>query len=93
MFVSYVVDGILSSCYASFTHSWAELLFAPLKAFPSLLDDEVSQHQDGEREVVMIVELLGRMLGLRLDDKTDWGRSFLEAASDISNIALSKLEL
>jgi len=88
-----LVDGILTSCYASYTHSWAELLFAPVKAVPSLLDDAISQHEDGERDVVTIIELLGRMLGLRLDDTMEKDWSLFDTISDITDIALSKLEL
>ena len=62
-----LVDGILTSCYASYDHSWAEIAFAPVKAFPYLLDDESSQHEDGLRSVVKLIKILGRWIGAKLE--------------------------
>ena len=38
-----LVDGLLASCYASFSHDLVDLALAPVKMFPRmLLDDEES---------------------------------------------------
>ena len=40
-----------------------------------------------------IIKVLGRMLGLRLDDTVEKDWSLFDTISDITDIALSKLEL
>merc|ERR1712236_81435 len=62
-----LVDGILTSCYASYDHFWSEIAFAPVKAFPYLLDDENSQYEDGVRSVVKLIKILGRWIGAKLE--------------------------
>ena len=61
-----LVDGFLASCYASFPHRPAQIVFAPVKMFPrQLLDDESSQHVDGVRRVVKAIKTIGELAGLR----------------------------
>ena len=61
-----LVDGFLASCYASFPHRPAQIVFAPVKMFPrQLLDDESSQHVDGVRGVVKAIKTIGELAGLR----------------------------
>ena len=61
-----LVNGLLVSCYASFPHHQSQLVFALVKAFPRLLlDGEVSQHEDGVRQVVTLVKKIGETAGLR----------------------------
>ena len=61
-----LVDGFLTSSYASYPHEPSQLAFAPVKMFPSLLlDDTNSQHEDGVRKVVKILKELGNRIGLR----------------------------
>jgi len=60
-----LVDGILCSCYASFDHNLSDIAFAPIKAFPFLLEDTKSQHKDGVRFVVKKLKQLGTLLGFR----------------------------
>ena len=55
-----LVDGLLASSYASFSHRVSEMAYAPIKMFPRLLlDDEASQHQDGCRQVVKLLKKVG----------------------------------
>ena len=50
-----LVDGLLASSYASFSHHASDMALAPIKMFPRLLlDDQQSQHQDGCRNVVKL---------------------------------------
>ena len=61
-----LVDGLLASSYASFSHHVSDLAFAPVKVFPRLLlDDEQSQHQDGCRGVVKLMKKMGTAAGFR----------------------------
>ena len=61
-----LVDGLLASCYASFSHTQSDLALAPVKMFPRmLLDDEESVKVDGCREVVKLQKKVGTALGLR----------------------------
>ena len=61
-----LVDGLLASCYASFSHDVSDLALAPVKMFPGmLLDDEESVKVDGCREVVKLQKKLGTAIGLR----------------------------
>ena len=61
-----LVDGLLASCYASFSHDLVDLAYAPVKMFPRmLLDDEESVKVDGCREVVILQKKLGTAMGLR----------------------------
>ena len=65
-----LVDGFLASCYASYPHLASQVAFTPVKMLPSLLlDDEVSQHQDGVRGVVRMIKELGNMVGVRRKGK------------------------
>ena len=46
--------------------NFSQVAFAPVKQFSrQLLDDEVSQHKDGVREVVKMIKKIGESLGLR----------------------------
>ena len=59
-----LVDGLLASSYASFSHHVSDLALAPVKVFPRLLlDDEQSQHQDGCRGVVKLMKKMGTAAG------------------------------
>ena len=61
-----LVDGLLASCYASFSHALSDMALAPVKMFPRmLLDDEESVKVDGCREVVKLQKKVGTALGLR----------------------------
>ena len=61
-----LVDGLLASCYASFSHDLVDLAYAPVKMFPRiLLDDEESVKIDGCREVVKLAKNMGTAMGLR----------------------------
>ena len=61
-----LVDDLLASSYASFSHPTSDLILAPVKSFPRLLlDDEQSQHQDGCRNVVKLMKKMATAVGLR----------------------------
>ena len=61
-----LVDGLLASSYASFSHPTSDMILAPVKSFPRLLlDDEQSQHQDGCRNVVKLMKKMATAVGLR----------------------------
>ena len=61
-----LVDGLLASCYASFSHDLVDLALAPVKMFPRmLLDDEESVKVDGCREVVKLTKKVVTAMGLR----------------------------
>ena len=61
-----LVDGLLSSCYASFSHAVSDLALAPVKMFPRmLLDDQESVEIDGCREVVKLTKKVATTMGLR----------------------------
>ena len=61
-----LVDGLLASCYASFSHALSDLALAPVKMFPRmLLDDQESLKVDGLREVVKLQKKVGTAMGLR----------------------------
>ena len=54
--VSLLVNGFLVSSFASFPHHFSQQVFTVVKAFPKLLlDNELSQHDDGERQVVTMM--------------------------------------
>jgi len=58
-----ILVDILASCYSDFTlQSVADFAFLPMKMFPGLLDDEVSQHEDGLRWYPRLLTQLGIML-------------------------------
>ena len=61
-----IVNGILCSCYASFDHYLSHTALAPIRMFPSLLDDTLSQHKEGIRPVVKWLKQLGTFLGMRM---------------------------
>ena len=61
-----LVDGLLASCYASFSHDLVDLAYAPVKMFPRmLLDDEESLKVDGKRRVVTFLDNVATPMGLR----------------------------
>ena len=61
-----LVDGLLASCYASFSHDLVDLALAPVKMFPRmLLDDQESLMVDGKREVVKLMKKMGTAIGLQ----------------------------
>ena len=61
-----LVDGLLASCYASFSHDLVDLALAPVKMFPRmLLDDEESVKVDGCRWVVKFLKDAGTPMGFR----------------------------
>ena len=61
-----IVDGLLASCYASFSHDVSDLALAPVKMFPRmLLDDQESVKVDGCREVVKLTKKVVTAMGLR----------------------------
>ena len=61
-----LVDDLLASCYASFSHAVSDLALAPVKMFPRmLLDDEESVKVDGCREVVRLTKKVVTAMGLR----------------------------
>ena len=73
-----LVDGFLTSSYASYPHEPSQLAFAPVKMFSSLLlDDTNSQHEDGVRKVVKILKELGNRIGLRRKVQVEEERSLL----------------
>ena len=61
---SLLVNRFLVSSFASFPHHLSQRVFAFLETF-IVLDDEASQHDDGERQVVTVFKRIGEMLGLR----------------------------
>ena len=79
LIIFYAVDNILVSCYASYDHFWSEIAFAPVKAFPYLLEDKSSQHLNGVRQVVKLIKFLGRLIGVRvketIEDTSSWSHS------------------
>ena len=61
-----LVDGLLASCYASFSHALSDMALAPVKMFPRmLLDDQESLKVDGLREVVRLTKKVVTAMGLR----------------------------
>merc|ERR1712108_9862 len=69
---TFLANGFLASCYASFPHRPALIAFAPVKMFSrQLLDDESSQHKDGVRRVVKAIKTIGEMVGLRRNVKNE----------------------
>ena len=61
-----LVDGLLASCYASFSHDLVDLAYAPVKMFPRMvLDDEESVKVDGCRRVVKFLKNVAEPMGLR----------------------------
>ena len=61
-----LVDGLLASCYASFSHDLVDLAYAPVKMFPRiLLDDKESVKVDGCRRVVEFLKNVATPMGLR----------------------------
>ena len=61
-----LVDGLLASCYASFSHDLVDLAYAPVKMFPRmLLDDQESVKVDGCRRVVKFLKNVATPMGLR----------------------------
>ena len=67
-----LVDGLLASCYASFSHDLVDLAYAPVKMFPRmLLDDQESLKVDGLREVVRLTKKVVTAMGLRQRNQGD----------------------
>jgi len=64
-----LVDNIFCSCYASYDHYLSQMVFAPVKAFPYMLEDKESQHDDGVRTVVKWIKQFGNVLGARMKMK------------------------
>jgi len=64
-----LVDNIFCSCYASYDHYLSQMVFAPVKAFPYILEDKESQHDDGVRTVVKWIKQFGNVLGARMKMK------------------------
>merc|ERR1719153_944730 len=61
-----LVDGFLMSCYASYPHNVSDVAFAPIKAMSmTLLDNQESQHKDGERKVVSFMKSMVHLFGIR----------------------------
>jgi len=61
-----LVDGYLTSCYASYPHQLADFAMSPIKAMPkTLLDDETSQHEDGVRTAIRFIKMIGNQIGVR----------------------------
>lgn len=64
-----LVDGYLTSCYASYPHQVADMAMTPIKMMPRiLLDDDESQHKDGVRNVIKLIKGVGRLIGARRKD-------------------------
>ena len=61
---SLLVNGFLASSFASFPHHLCQQVSAFLRIF-TVLDDEASQYEDGERRVVTASIKLLEMFGLR----------------------------
>ena len=61
---SLLVDGFLASSFASFPHHLCQQVSAFLRMF-LVLDDEASQHEDGERQIVTVAKKILEMFGLR----------------------------
>ena len=61
---SLVANRFLVSSFASFPHHLSQRVSAFLETF-IVLDDESSEHYDGERQVVTVFKRIGEMLGLR----------------------------
>ena len=60
-------------------YDFFQVAYAPVKMFPGLLlDSEVSQHDDGVREVVKMIKKLGESLGLRRKVKNDHAKCIKE---------------
>ena len=61
-----LVDGLLASSYASFSHHASDMALAPIKMFPRLLlDDQQSQYQDGCRQVIKLMKKMATAAGFR----------------------------
>ena len=83
-----LVDGLLSSCYASFSHTVSDLALAPVKMFPRmLLDDQESLMADGKREVVNLLIKMGTAIGLgqREGKNPKEGGNTLPALADVGS--------
>lgn len=64
-----LVDGFLTSCYASFPHQLADVAMAPVKAMSNiLLDDHESQEDDGVRNVIRFIKTIGKFIGARKEE-------------------------
>merc|ERR1719244_249583 len=58
-----LVNNILVSCYSGYPHWAADILYSPVKVWPTLLlDDDKSQHNDGARWVAKVIKWLGDAL-------------------------------
>ena len=81
-----LVNGLLVSCYASFPHHQSQLAYALVKTFPTLLlDNEVSQHEDGVRHVVTLVKKIGEFVGLRRKVKPEEVENSFDKRPTIAN--------
>ena len=81
-----LVNGLLVSSYASFPHHQSQIAFALVKTFPRLLlDDEVSQHEDGVRHVVTLVKKIGEFVGLRRKVKSEEMENSFDKRPTIAN--------
>ena len=56
-----VVDGILSSCYASFDHDLAHIAMTPMKWFPELIE-WIFGNNNGMQGYLSIAKTIGRYL-------------------------------
>ena len=83
-----LVNGLLVSCYASFPHHQSQLAYALVKTLPTLLlDNEVSQHEDGVRHVVTLIKKIGETAGLRRKVKSaEMENSFDEKLMIANNV-------
>ena len=80
-----LVDGLLASSYASFSHEAADLILAPIKMFPRLLlDDQQSQHKDGCRQVIKLVKQLGTATGFRERNQASKASQAMEKGNGFS---------
>ena len=85
-----LVNGLLVSSYASFPHLQSQIAFALVKTFPRLLlDDEVSQHEDGVRHVVTLIKKIGETAGLRRKVKSARMENSFDEKPMIANYVFS----
>jgi len=79
-----LVNGILVSCYCSHPHWAVDILYYPVKLWSTiLLDDKMSQHNEGVRWVVWAIKWLGEALQLG-----DWSDYDSKGHNIINNINL-----
>ena len=87
-----LVNGLLASCYASFPHHESQLAYALVKTLPTLLlDNEVSQHEDGVRHVVTLVKKIGEFVNLRRKVKSEEMENSFDKSPTIANQELLRV--